>query len=225
MGDKFNIYEVLSWLVPGTLLIALVALCFPALTAQASAVKFPDAFGVICLVALAVFLGNLIQAVASILEGIMNWTWGGRPSEVCLQKGLGDRYVPLDTANRIRAKLETASGSTHFRSLFIYAMGRPDVQSSARVNLFNALYAYHRALLVLSVIGVAVLGFAMADGHLDALSNWTKGLLVAASLVTLALIWHRTKQRAFYYVREVLLNAERSIDQPNKTTVEPKEKQ
>lgn len=49
-----------------------------------------------------------------------------------------------------------------------------------------------------------------------AASAWPGGLKVGVVLLLLGLlvlVWHRTRRRAYYYVREVLLCAERIIDE------------
>lgn len=212
--DKFKIYELLSWVIPGTLLIWLGAVCFPSLATAGTAVKFPDAFGVVALLALAIFIGNLVQAVASLIEPVLNWTWGGRPSERALQGGLGDRYLPKDAAARIRKKLEEIVGAgASNRALFLYAMQRAESAGSDRISTFNALYAYHRALLVLCVAGLVALIIGIIGGQLPSLPWYGSVGVAALAACGLVLVWYRTKQRGFYYVREVLHTAERLLDQ------------
>jgi hypothetical protein len=214
VSDKFNIYDLLASVVPGTLIICLVAVAVPDLAASARDLKMPDAFAVIALVALALFVGNVVQAVASLLDPLLFRLWGGRPSERCLQHGLGDRYMPKDTADRIRGKLVAAvGGAPTDRSLFLFAMQQAESASPQRVTTFNALFAYHRALLVVALVAVP-LGVALVCGQGPV--AWTPalrwGFLVGAVLL-LALFFYRTRQRAFYYVRELLLTAERVLDQ------------
>jgi hypothetical protein len=213
MSDKFELYDVLSVIVPGTLLLALTIVAFPSLTARAASVRFPDAFAVIILLALAVFVGSLVQSIASLIEPILNWSWGGRPSAIALKNGLGTRYLPADTAMRIRRKLATKLGSQATdRSLFLYAMQQAETSGNSRVAKFNALYAYHRAIFTLILVGTVLLVVSMRWG---AISQWSTGEKIGtllASVTVLLLVWHRTKQRGFYYVREVLSTAERIID-------------
>ncbi len=191
MTDKFEFYDILSILIPGTLLLALMSIGFPALAIRFTAVKFPEAFGVICLVALAVFMGQVVQAISSLIEPLLEWTWGGRASEKALRKGLGTRYLPADTAKRIKQKLAGCVGSAESdRSLFLYAMQRAETSGNSRVAKFNGLYAYHRAMFTLLLIGIVV--------------------------VLLLIIWRRAKQRGFFYVREVLSTTEQLIDSQQK---------
>ncbi len=214
MSDKFSVYDLLASVVPGTLIVCLLGVAVPDLAAAVKDLRLPDAFALIALVALALFVGNVVQAVASLTDPLLFWMWGGRPSERCLQHGLGDRYMPKETADRIRRKLVAAVGGTPSdRSLFLYAMQQAESASPQRVTTFNALFAYHRALLILTLVAV-FLGVAIVCGQGPA--GWTPGLrwgFLAGALLLLVLLFHRTKQRAFYYVRELLLTAERVLDQ------------
>lgn len=214
MSDKFNVYDLLASVVPGTLILCLMAVAVPDLAMTFKDLKLPDAFAVVALVALALFAGNVVQALASLLDPALYWMWGGRPSERCLQHGLGDRYMPKDTADRIRGKLVAAIGGTPTdRSIFLYAMQQAESATAQRVTTFNALFAYHRLLLILAVAAV-LFGIAAVFGQGPL--GWTTGLrwgFLVGSVLLLVLMFYRTKQRACYYVRELLLTAERVLDQ------------
>jgi hypothetical protein len=165
------------------------------------------------LTAVAAFLGQLVQAISSLLEPVFNWTWGGRPSERALKRGLGTRYFPADTANRIRAKLaKCVDDAVSDRSLFLYAMQRAETSGNMRVAKFNGLYAYHRAMLALLLISLCVILASMWWGTLKHWFWQDKVGLVAVDLLLLAIFWVRAKQRGFYYVREVLSTTERLLD-------------
>jgi hypothetical protein len=217
MNEKISIYDLLATLVPGTLVLGLLAVVAPDTAAGFKRLNLPDAFAVIVLVALAIFAGNMVQALASLVEKPLYFTWlwkrDLRPSEYCLEHGLGG-YLPKDSAARIKGKLAAVLGAkAQDRSLFLYAMQLAESATNQRVTVFNALFAYHRALFMFAVIGVVVSGSVLLGaGSVKWSLGLRWGILVTSVLVT-ALLWNRTKQRAFYYVREVLLTAERVIDQ------------
>lgn len=213
MNDKFELYDVLGVLIPGSIVLGLVCVTFPEIVARFSTPRFPEAFSVICLIALAFLVGHLIQAIASICEPLLYWTWGGRPSERALQKGLGDRYFPLDAAQRIRTKLAGVVGAkASDRSLFLYAMQKAETSGNSRVAKFNGLFAYHRAMLMLIAVGLVLLLSSMRWGTLKQWPLSEKVEITVAGVVLLVIIWFRSKQRGFYYAREVLSTAERMID-------------
>jgi ABC-type multidrug transport system fused ATPase/permease subunit len=212
MIEKFEFYDVLGILVPGILAICFSIACFPALTHLTSGLGFPDSFALLALLALAIFLGNVIQAVSSLLEPLLYATWGGRPSERALVHGLGERYLPRDAAKRIRGKLITKFGeNASNRSLFLSALNLSE-GASPRVGKFNGLFAYHRALLTLELIFLLTFLTSMWWGAAATLSQSTNWTLVAVAFALVLLTWHRTRQRAYYYVREVLFSAERVLE-------------
>jgi hypothetical protein len=212
MADKFEFYDILGILVPGVLLVYVFLLCFPGTIAFVPP-KMSDALNTIAFTAMAIFVGQLVQAIASLLEGPLYRTWGGRPSERALHSGLGTRYLPDATAKRIRAKLKkVVSEHATDRDLFLYAMQCAEGANSAQVSKFSALFAYHRALLVLCLASFILITASAFIGALAALPRWKLVLLAAAAFVVFVLVWHRTRQRAYYYVREVLLTAERAMD-------------
>src|SRR5258705_145054 len=92
MHEKLDIYDLLGVLIPGVLMVCSVPLAFPAVSQGIGVVKFPDAFTVIGLTAASIFAGFLAQALASLVEPVLNFTWGGRLSERALSHGLGNRY-------------------------------------------------------------------------------------------------------------------------------------
>lgn len=212
MTAKLEFYDILGILVPGLLFLVWVPLCFPGIRDVAVSLSFPDAFSVMVLTAVAILLGHVIQAVGSLLEPLFFRTWGGRPSDRALAEGLGS-YLPPDSSQRIRTKLVHHLGeSATDHSLFLFAIQLSEGEGRGRGARFNGLYAYHRALLTLLILGSVLLLLAQFLGT-STISYPTQfaGILVAALLVA-ALTWHRARQRAFYYVREVLLTSEVVLD-------------
>lgn len=216
MTSKFDYYDLLGILVPGVLLVGWLPVCFPAF-GQFGAGVFPEAFGVVLLTALAVFLGQLVQTIGSMLEPALFKTWGGRPSDVALDGGL-PKYLPADSAERIKTKLSTASGGSRSNhALFLFAMQRADGLNAGRAQRFNSLYAYHRGLLVLILVSFVSLMGSFFWGAAKAWPFGSKVGLVFLFIGLLLLVWNRTRQRACYYVREVLHCAERAIDERQST--------
>lgn len=208
MTDKMGFYDLMGMLVPGFLLTILVLVGFPAALTTLTTSGVPDAFLALALTALAVFLGQVVLAIGSIIESVLFWTWGGRPSDRALTVGLG-RYLPKDSAVRIRARLVDAVGpgaSDH--SLFLFAMQKAGVAKPSRVSVFNGLYAYHRSLLTLVLLALVGLVLSRLWGAVSGWSWREVAVAVVTDLLLAALFWYRTKQRACYYVREVLLTAE-----------------
>ena len=211
MTDKLEYYDILTVLVPGVLLAAWIPFCFPSLTSVGNIPHYPDAFLAAVLTTLAIFLGQLLEAVSSLLEPLLFSTWGGRPSDLALKGGLG-RYLPRETAKRIEDKLATSMAGSSRHGLFLVAMQNADAADKTRTIRFNALYGYHRSLFFLTLTGLSLLSASAFWGRAASWPTSHVAELHAAFVIVAALLWHRTRQRAFYYVREVLLTSERVLD-------------
>ena len=213
MTNKFDFYDILGFLIPGTLLVCWVPICFPSISSMASALKFPSAFAVIALTALSVMLGHLMQAVGSIIEPAIQRTWGGKRSQRALTQGIKG-YLSQDAAKRIREKLcQVVGPEASDTDLFYYALQRTDAANIGRTTRFNSLYAYHRGLIVFFLIATALLAISTIWGPA---ASWTTHLQMGAFagiLVLLILVWYRTNQRDAYYVKEVLFTVERVLDE------------
>ncbi len=83
---------------------------------------------------------------------------------------------------------------------------------SSRAPAFNIAYAYHRALLLAAATLLFVLVIATRYGVLHGAPWKQTACIISVAIVLILLLWHRAKQRSFYYVREVLLTAERVLD-------------
>src|SRR5215212_5631257 len=101
MLDKFDQYDILGIVIPGVLLAYWLPICYPSTVDMAAGAGFPEAIDVVGFAAAAVFLGQLVQALASFLEKPLYWSFRGRPSETALRHGLGDRYLPAGDGQRI----------------------------------------------------------------------------------------------------------------------------
>lgn len=213
MTEKLDYYDILGAVVPGVLLVSWVAICFPGVSQVTLSSGLSSAFGLAAGIALAIFTGQLVQAIGSIIEPALNWSWGGRPSEKALEEGLG-RYLSKDTGHRIRDKLRPkVENDASSQSLFLYAMQLTDAANIGRAARFNALYAYHRSQVVLVLLGFVMAATSSAFGRFTSWHWWQTASLVLGVLLMLVLAWYRAKQRAMYYVREVLLTAEKIMDE------------
>ncbi len=215
MTEKLDFYDLLGVLIPGTIFICLGAICYPAIATKFTVPQFPEAFSVVALTSGALFFGHVLQSLSSIAEPLIEKTWGGRLSERALADGLGDRYLPKDTAIRIANRIsEAIHGEASSRSKFLFALQLSETSGNPRISKFNALYALFRVFLILSL---AVLAMLLHATLLGALRTWECqdkiGLCLVAATLS-ALFWNRTRQRAIYYVREVLFTTERLLLAP-----------
>ena len=213
MLEKFDFYDLMSSLIPGALIVGLIGVLFPVTCSQ----LVPDgdtAFSAITLTALIIFVGQLLVAAGSIVEPLLFYTWGGKPSDQALTKGLGDRYMPYHRAQRIKTKLQSMSEhNASSSSLFLKAMTLARNSQNNLAERFNALYAYQRTLVVLILASFVLITVSRFEGILNSVSEGKFWFGVSVLAVILLVCWQRAKQRAYYFVREVLMSAEREMDE------------
>lgn len=213
MTEKLDYYDIIGTVIPGVLLVSWAAICFPGVAEVTLSTGLSSAFGFVAGIAFAVFAGQLVQAIGSLIEPVLYWSWGGRPSERALEEGLG-KYLPEDTGRRIRGKLQAkVENDASAQSLFLYAMQLTDAANIGRATRFNGLYTYHRSQVVLVFVGLVMAATSCAFGRFAFWHWWHTASLILGLLLTLLLAWYRAKQRAMYYVREVLLAVEKIMDE------------
>lgn len=214
MTDKLDPYDVLTKLVLGILLVCAILVTFPAIS-MASEIKIPTAFTTLALVAAALFTGEVLQAISSMTQSILYFTFGGRPSDGVLDTGLKG-YVSQSAANRVRSKLAaTVGANASERDLFQYAMQLS--QASGRVAKFNAQYGYHRGMLTMVFLWLLLFLGSIRYGAALAYSKEVHWTVIAGLVVLIVILWYRAKQWACYYTKEVVYTAEQLIDSNSKS--------
>jgi hypothetical protein len=182
---NFKAYDILSSLVPGFLLLIVILNVF--------GIPFNKDF-IFPYTAIAFLLGFINNALASWLEDFYFMTWGGKPSD-CLLDGKDVWKIKFYHVVKVKTALLTQTENTNPTNdeLFSIAM-RKSNGLNTRVDDFNAMYAFSRALLT-------TLLFATIFLLIKHRTDWR---YYATVLPLLFIVWFRTKQRAYYYSREVL---------------------
>lgn len=212
MVEKLDVYDLLSTLVLGAILMTWVPMWFPEIL-HIETPEYPDEFKVVVLVCLALIVGNVIHALANLAIRIAEGRTGKPPTEIALERGLG-RYFPIDTAHRIKSKLRSIVGEkASDRSLTLYAIQRTDAAGVGRVARFNGLYAFHTGFAVALAIMLVVFLASMIWGSAREMGIIGRILMIAGLLSLTVLILYRAKQRAYYYASELFLTVERVIDE------------
>jgi len=183
---NFKAYDILSSLIPGFLFLITLL----------TALKLGyDKDLVIAYTAIAFLLGYLINTIGSWMEDVYFWTWGGKPSNNLLS-GKGTWKVKFYHSEQARnlLKAETTTADPTNDELFSIAMRHVTGLKDSRIEDFNALYAFSRSLLTTVLLGTIIL---VIHNH----SDWRYyAVLVPALIIT----WLRSKQRGYYYAKEVL---------------------
>ena len=222
MLERLNLYDTLATIVPGTVLVTVVAALFPNVARPFHGIGFPDEFALVALLAAAIGAGLSVQTLGCMLEERFFNLFGGMPSDRALAGRLGDRYLPRDAAQRIKAMLQKRCGPTAKpRSLFLHTMSVAESSPESKAAAFNAQYGQLRAVCALFILMLVLLGTSRLWGAAATWrvpSFWTvEGL---AALLTVLFAW-RTWQRGAYYARDVLLSAQRLLAEPAVSSASP----
>jgi hypothetical protein len=205
--EKLGLYDLFGNLIPGIVAVSLLGAAWYWTGHKVELPNLSQAVSVLVLSALAIVLGQFVQAIGSLLQKFYFWTWGGRPSDRAMKRLLPSQSAALRTrlANYM---LEDASDEVTDHQIFLWAFSVCNYKSLGRVERFNSIYAYNRALTTLMLIStIATLGIIfVAEPNPPA--AWT--VLGIEVLITL-LFWYRTRQRGIYFADEVLRMADLEI--------------
>ena len=218
MTEKLPYYDILGVVVPGTVSMGGLLVLLHWAGIQLPLPVLPSSIAFFLVIVVALFVGNLVQSIASFLEPLYFWTWGGNPSDELLNGRTSFRGISAGDGRRIAGLLRSRAQDSDREEeheqpsaarLFFYANALVNRKKLGRAAAFNALYAYHRALLTMSML------LFLSDLGL-CIHQWVTrgepprelliGLGILAAVVVLS--WFRAKQRGYYFVREVLQMAE-----------------
>jgi hypothetical protein len=182
---NFKLYDILSSLIPGFLLLIAILAFFN--------LSF-DKDLVVAYTAIAFLLGYLVNTFSSWLEDIYFFSWSGKPSD-CLLDGKDVWKVRFYNSQKAKdlLKTETTNQNPSNDELFSIAM-RYANQKDSRIEDFNSAYAFSRSLLTCVLIGGAFL----------LIKNYNDLKIYTIIIPTIIIVWFRCKQRGYYYAREVL---------------------
>lgn len=186
---SFKAYDILSKLITG-LLISFIAikLYIPSFDLDKSG-------GIIFITGLGYIVGYFVDTFSSWLESFYHFTWGGKPSDRFMAgKGIWKVAVPSNL-KEIKKHLKSSVGSKSIQDKELFSIALRN-EKSERVGDFYNLYAFSRSLLT----SFLILFFLLIPMFY---SYWT---FYAISLFIIIITWLRAKQRAYYFVKEVLIS-------------------
>lgn len=219
MHEKFDYYDLLGHIIPGLVLIGGAYLLLYWFGVEVKIPVISDAVTAVVILGMAIFSGNLLQALSSLLEPFYFWTWGGMPSNKLLagkSRRISAVYLSIlkDTVKGHIAvsKTETneAKGELENRDIFMHCLTLCNQKSLGRINRFNSLYAYHRALTTLSLVFLVITIIALIKVSVPAGALW----VILTEIIVTLILWNRTRQRGFYFAEEVLRSAACDIVSP-----------
>jgi len=211
MEDKLTYYDIVAHVVPGTIVLGVLAL-MPRVFGFAMPWPKSGLVTVAAGVPLAYAVGQVVQGLSSMVQPVYYRLWGGMPSVVILD----GRSTRLDGPRLARI---VAALSAYFNApaetlddrnaLFSDAMALCNSDSLGRVDNLNASYAFHRALLTtgwassVALLVPLLLSLAGVTPTSQTFRPTLTYLLVLAVLFT-AVEFVRARQRGEYFSIEVL---------------------
>lgn len=181
---KFSAYDILSALVPGfVILFTLIHVGF---------IPFNKDI-LVLYTGIAFLIGYFVNTFSSWIEDLLFWTWGGKPS-VRILEGQQIWKVKFFAFEEAKRKLREQSESANPKNEELFYIALRDATGNEKVNAMNTSYIFSRVILVTIIICVCLY---MISGFIT-LST------VSLSVFFIFVAWLRCKQRAYYFVREVL---------------------
>ena len=209
MIDKFDIYDIVTSLLHGTLFLGASFVLFPQAINNVRPLDISEVVMSAMFISVAYFLGQAITSISSLLQPFLFLTWGGMPSKIVFGGGFPEKYLSADLIGLAKKALQKSSDvKLSDAALFSKAMGIARKAEGSLSERHNQMYAYNRTTLCNLIL---LLGLFIASCFHGSCREfgWTA---IAATLICIAFLlllhWYRAKQRAFYYVREVLIVAE-----------------
>lgn len=183
---KFKLYDILSHLIPGFIAYGLISVVYKGV---------PENLKLLPELAIAFVLGYFINTLSSWLEEFYFWTWGGKPSSRLLD-GKYAWKVKFQEWEKAKNYLKKESGSENANndSLFSIARRYANNSTNTRIQDFNSNYAFSRAVLTAILVCFFVVLY----------QNYANPFFYLISIPLLLISWLRSKQRGYYYAREVL---------------------
>jgi hypothetical protein len=211
MEDKLSYYDIVAHIVPGTLVLGVLAL-IPEVFGFTVPLPHSSVVTLAASIPVTYTIGQVVQALASFMQPVYYHLWGGMPSAVMLEgksKRLhGARLDKVVVA--LSVYFHTPAETTEGRAaLFSFAMALCNRNNLGRVDSFNASYAFHRALLTTGIVTTSTLVVAIALSGLgisSAASSIRPSLIYLAVLAGLLTVveFVRARQRGEYFSVEVL---------------------
>lgn len=212
MLEKIDIYDVVTSLLHGTLFLVAGLVLFPQIAKVSHPLGSSEFLSSIAFISIAYFVGQVITSLSSMIQPFLFLTWGGMPSKLAFQGSIPDKYLSCDMAELARSTIQkTASMPLSDAAIFSKATGIARKAEGSLVERHNRMYAYNRAAFCNLLLISSLFALSCRYGLCKSYSFLQIVGMAIGFLLLLLLHWYRAKQRAFYFVREILVVAEREL--------------
>ncbi|MEO0473318.1 MAG: hypothetical protein AAF206_27145 [Bacteroidota bacterium] len=209
---KFSLYDLLSQILIGFIWLVAIILIWDlhkleGLLRDVQLASIPISYA----------LGYFINTFASWAENWMFKAWGGKPSRLLIQgnakskirlKRQARTHVLLREELDLKSDVETPADVD---AMFLIAMSYIGKANNNRIQEFNASYAFSRGMVV-TTAGIAFM--LILSIFLENSLNEGRILFALLSIIAFFISLRRTKERGYYFAREVLNNYLREKQPP-----------
>ncbi|UNM07815.1 MAG: hypothetical protein H7A35_13265 [Planctomycetales bacterium] len=210
MDSKFSTYDLLAYLMPGSVVVLItyyyVANSYPTFADTVG----KGSFAATAFIVASFIAGHFVQAVSSgDVEKVLYFLAGGKPSDRLIREGITgmskERW--LSAKSRILTKQGLAASDGEVKAFDDDEAIKVAFKLSRKLGeceRFNGLYALNRALLMALILGLVV-------AIVEAVRTWGgwPSLVAPVIVLSLALIQlNRFRQRGEYLVIEAVSQAE-----------------
>lgn len=214
--DKLKYYDIVGHLVPGLFFIGSNLLTFYLAGVEVGSFISEGAVSVLIITAAAYYFGQLLSAISSSIEPIMQFLWGGKPSRIILSLETSLIHNEIREKTRISLAQECnlpedipngkKERKTYFDELFARAKSICNKNNLGRVSDFDAIYGLHRSLFVASLIS-SLLAILVYKSKIEFdIKNYFEliPIYIFCLLIATLILFFRTKKRGNYFVTEVI---------------------
>ena len=179
--------------------------------------QFPDSILLLIFMSLAFFWGQTIMALSSYFQWFLFLTWGGKPSDKVFSGSFPQKYLSDDLIKLAKEKLQSSFATPCSDSaLFSKAKCIARKAEGSLSERHNQMYAYNR-IAFLNILAISIIFLCSCYfGICEWIPMWCRCVLGIIFFLLLCIHWYRAKQRAFYYVSEVIIVAERELSGENR---------
>lgn len=212
MLERFDLYDITTSLLHGVLLLAALIFLFPQLNETVNLSQLSESFSVIIFISIAYVTGQIITTVSSLFQFLLFWTFGGKPSDKVFSGKFPVEYLPRDIVSSAKEKLQKSLGVTASDSaLFLKAASIAKKAEGSLSELHNRMYAFNRSAVMTDLAILCLFIISWFYGRFVPYSCCQKFWIVIGFIIVIFLHWNRARQRALYYVREVIIVSEREL--------------
>jgi hypothetical protein len=219
LAERFNYYDAIANLIPGAIGCLFFVYTFDLLGITMPKLDVGSLGAAGIGIAVAYTVGHLLQSLASSFEPVYFLLWGGRPSGRLF--GSRSREFSEAQLRQLSSELKTFFNikeecpedrklAQNFRQrLFDRCAALCNRNKLGRVDVFNAVYGFHRVLLttfLLALVTYLTIWFMQNYGALNISPEKapTLRLLILLTGIGFGIEFFRARKRAYYCATEVL---------------------